>query len=169
MSMLPFPSPGSVERDWDYPAGVVATTTCDSISIDGGASPSQLELHVSPVWQVHLPHHTDCLVMCCPFSSSSIVCKLLMDLLVPSSSPIVLMENCSQPATSAFPSICHRTQRTDPFDPHAPHPFPPSSTGTGQPSSPPPSRPRRGRGPPQSVLCGSCSIRLGILHELSAS
>lgn len=167
--MLPLPSPGSVERDLDYPAGVVATTTSDSISIDDGASLSQLDLHVSPVWQVHLPHHTDCFVMYCHFSSSSIVCKLLMDLLVPSSSPIMLMENCSQPATSAFPSICHRTQRTDPSVRHAKDPFPPSSTGTGQPSSLPSSRPRRGPLAPLCVLCGLCSTRLGILHELSAS
>lgn len=144
MSMLPFPSPGNVERDLDHPAGVVATTTSHSISIDGRASLSHLDLHVSPVWQVHLPHHTDCFVMCCHFSLSSIVCKLLMDLLVPSSSPIVLMENCSQPTTSAFPSICHHTQRTDPSARHLPDPFPPSSTCIGQPSSPPPSRPRRG-------------------------
>ena len=85
MITLPFPSPGNVERDLDPSSGAAATTTSDSISIDGGASLSQLDLDRSPVWQVHLPHHTGCFVMCCHFSSSSIVCKLFTDLLVPSS------------------------------------------------------------------------------------
>ena len=58
--------------------------------------------------------------------------------------PILLMASCSQPATSALPSIRHPTQRTNPTAHHAPDPFLPSSTGIGQPSSPLSPRPRRG-------------------------